>query len=132
MFHKIGRWLDKSISDIGSNFKDTQTKFDKLGKDADAFAKSTADGARNAAEEVAKFSTARAVSGHERCTVAPNGAPDCVAAANAICKAKGFAEGKSLDMTTAEKCPARVLLSGRTGTPGECPNETFVSRALCQ
>jgi hypothetical protein len=35
-------------------------------------------------------------------------------------------------MTTAEVCPPKVLLSGRTGAVGECRDETFVSRALCQ
>ncbi len=143
VFHRIGRWLDKSISDIGSQFKDaqgkidkfnhdTQTKIDKFGQDAEAMAKSTADGAKSAADAVSRIPSARAVDGRERCVLAPNGAPDCIAAANAICKAKGFSEGKSLDMTTAEKCPPKVLLSGRQGTPGECTTETFVSRALCQ
>jgi hypothetical protein len=72
------------------------------------------------------------MSGHAKCNNAPNGAPDCLAAANALCKAKGFDSGKSLDMTTAEVCPAKVLMSGRSGAPGECKDETFVSRALCQ
>jgi hypothetical protein len=34
-------------------------------------------------------------------------------------------------MTTAEVCPAKVYMSGRSsGT--ECTTDTFVSRALCQ
>jgi hypothetical protein len=49
----------------------------------------------------------------------------------AVCKAKGFESGKSLDMTTAEVCPPKVLLSGRN-SGAECRDETFVSRALCQ
>jgi hypothetical protein len=48
-----------------------------------------------------------------------------------MCKAKGFASGKSADMTTAEVCPPQVYLSGRNSGPG-CHTETFVSRALCQ
>jgi hypothetical protein len=48
-----------------------------------------------------------------------------------MCKAKGFDSGKSIDMTTAEVCPPKVLLSGRSSGPG-CRNETFVSRVLCQ
>ena len=47
------------------------------------------------------------------------------------CKAKGFQAGKSADMTTAEVCPPKVLLSGRNSGP-ECHDETFVSRIICQ
>ena len=68
---------------------------------------------------VVRIPTARAISGHEKCQLAPNGAPDCVAAANTMCKAKGFGSGKSLDMTTAEVCPAKVYMSGRSTGP-EC------------
>jgi len=71
------------------------------------------------------------VRGHEKCKVAPNGAPDCVAAANTMCKAKGFEGGTSLDMTTADVCPAQVYLSGRSAGEG-CHTETFVSRVLCK
>ena len=80
---------------------------------------------------MARIPVARVVSGHEKCPNAPNGAPDCVAAATALCKAKGFESGKSADMTTADVCPAQVYLSGRSSGPG-CKTETFVSRALCQ
>jgi hypothetical protein len=54
-----------------------------------------------------------------------------VVAANAICKTKGFESGKSVDMTTAEVCPAQVYMAGRSTGP-DCHTETFVSRALCQ
>jgi hypothetical protein len=54
-----------------------------------------------------------------------------VAAAEAVCKTKGFGSGKSVDMTTAEVCPPKVWMSGRTSGEG-CHTETFVSRALCQ
>ncbi len=73
----------------------------------------------------------RVVEGHEKCKDAPNGAPDCVSAALAMCKAKGFGDGKSADMTTAEVCAPQVYLAGRSSGPG-CKTETFVSRALCQ
>jgi len=94
-------------------------------------ARTTVEGARDAADAVARIPVARAVSGHEKCQPAPNGAPDCVAAATTMCKAKGFGSGKSVDMTTAQVCPAKVYLSGRSTGP-ECTTETFVSRALCQ
>jgi hypothetical protein len=71
------------------------------------------------------------LTGHEKCASAPNGAPDCVIAANAICKTNGFESGKSVDTTTTEVCPPQVYLSGHSSGP-ECRKETFVSRALCQ
>ena len=80
---------------------------------------------------MARLPKTRVISGHAKCKIAPNGAPDCIAAANAMCKGKGFASGKSVDMTTAEVCPAEVYLAGRNSGPG-CHTETFVSRALCQ
>jgi hypothetical protein len=94
-------------------------------------AKSTVEGAEDAAGAVARIPNVRTVSGHEKCQVAPNGAPDCIAAANAICKTKGFDSGRSLDMTTAEICPPKVWMAGRSTGP-ECRTETFVSRAVCQ
>ena len=37
----------------------------------------------------------------ERCPIAPNGAPDCKAAAEIMCRTKGFATGNSVDYQTA-------------------------------
>jgi hypothetical protein len=74
----------------------------------------------------------RIVDGRGRCEVAPNGAPDCAAAAKSVCAAKGFQAGQSVATQTEEKCPARVLLSGRSPAAGECKTETFVTRAVCQ
>jgi hypothetical protein len=71
------------------------------------------------------------MSGRERCAVAPNGAPDCLVAAEALCRKHGFASGKSIDFTSAEECPARVLLGDRS-VEGECRTVTFISRAMCQ
>jgi hypothetical protein len=72
------------------------------------------------------------VSGRVMCPVAVNGAPDCKLASNQLCLAKGYKEGNSLDIESAEKCPAKVYLSGRQGVPGECRTENFVTRAVCQ
>ena len=85
-----------------------------LGREAGIAAKTTADDAKDAADAAGTASNCPAtnvVAGHEVCRIAPNGAPDCVAAADAICKGKGFKSGKSVDMTTAENCP-------RQGLPG--------------
>ncbi len=119
-FGGIARW-----------FKGAGKQVQIFGYEAGIAAKTTVDGAKGAAEAVARIPKARLVKGHEVCLNAPNGAPDCVAAAINICKGQGFETGKSLDMTTAEICPAKVYRSGRNTGP-ECRLETFVSGALCQ
>lgn len=126
----VGKWLDDSFSTIGSTFKGAGGQVQNFGREAGVAAQSAGTAAKDAADAMWKLPTARMVSGHEKCVLAPNGAPDCVAAANAVCKSKGFTSGKSMDMTTADKCPPRVWL-GQAG-PEACTTETFVSRALCQ
>lgn len=130
-FGSIGQWFERQADNIGSTFKGARGTVENFGREAGVAAKSTVSGAKDAADAVVRIPNARMVSGHETCKVAPNGAPDCVAAAAALCKAKGFESGKSMDMTTAQVCPPKVLLSGRTGG-AECHDETFVSRAFCQ
>jgi len=127
----VGRWFSQQSANVNATFKDARQKVEGFSQDAGAAAKSTVDGAKDAAGAVARIPNVRTVSGHEKCQIAPNGAPDCVAAANAICKTKGFDSGRSLDMTTAEICPPKVWMAGRSNSP-ECRIETFVSRAVCQ
>jgi hypothetical protein len=130
-FATISRWFKERTSTVNSSFEDARKKVQGFSSAAGDAAKSTVQGAKDAAGAVARIPTARAISGHEQCQVAANGAPDCVAAANALCKTKGFDYGSSLDMTTAEVCPPKVYMSGRS-TGNECKMETFVSRAFCQ
>jgi hypothetical protein len=130
-FESVGRWLERQSDNLGSSFKDAGKGVENFGREAGVAAKSTVEGAKDAAGAVVRIPAARVVTGHEKCRTAPNGAPDCVAAATAMCKARGFESGKSADMTTAEVCPAQVYLSGRS-SGAECRTETFVSRALCQ
>jgi hypothetical protein len=127
----IVRWFDQQTKSFTSNIKDARSGVENFSHEAGVAAKTTVEGAKDAADAVARIPTARMVTGHEKCALAPNGAPDCLAAANTMCKSKGFASGKSADMTTAEVCPAQVYLSGRSSGP-ECRTETFVSRAFCQ
>ncbi len=124
LFGNIGRWFDETFRDAGKGVQN-------FGHEAGIAAKTTVNTAKDAADAVVRIPSARVVTGHEKCKNAPNGAPDCLGAALAICKSKGFESGKSLDMTTAEVCPAKVLLSGRS-SGGDCHDETFVSSALCQ
>jgi hypothetical protein len=124
VFESIGRWFAEQSDKLNSSFKG-------FGQEAGMAAKATVDNAKDAADAVSRIPSARMMAGHVKCKNAPNGAPDCLAAATALCKEKGFGSGKSMDMTTAEVCPPQVYLSGRSSGPG-CRTETFVSRALCQ
>jgi uncharacterized membrane protein len=123
-FGQVGDWFDRQFNNIKTDLKSAKDNFDR---DTDRATKT----AKDAADAVAKLPEQRTVRGRERCPVAPNGAPDCEAAASAMCKAKGYGSGKSIDATTAETCPPQVLLSGRSPAPGECKSETFISRAMC-
>jgi hypothetical protein len=120
-FGGIANWFDATFKNAGKGVAN-------FGHEAGVAAKTTVDATKDAAGAVARLPGTRVVTGHAKCRNAPNGAPDCLSAAMEVCKTKGFEGGKSLDMTTAEVCPAKALLSGRS----ECRDETFVSRALCQ
>jgi hypothetical protein len=124
-FASVGQWFDRQVTGA----KDA---FNNLGREAGIAAKTTADTAKDAADTLTnKLPATTLIAGHEICHIAPNGAPDCDTAATAICKGKGFKSGKSVDMTTAETCPAKVYMAGRSSGP-ECKTETFVSSAICQ
>ena len=142
LFESFGRWLDEGAANFRAHLSGAKQRADSLSDQAAAdrknFDKNAAEAGKAAAEitkgavdAVAKIPVARAMSGHERCTVAPNGAPDCLAAAETLCRKHGFASGKSIDFTSAEECPARTLLAGRRSGP-ECTAVTFISRAMCQ
>ena len=115
----IGRLIDQSISSLGEGIKSTG---ETLGSVTGAVGET--------AGTVVRVPT-NIVTGRERCPLAANGAPDCVAASVALCKQKGYTSGTSTDITSAQACPATVLLQGRSGGP-ECRNESFVSKAVCQ
>jgi hypothetical protein len=72
------------------------------------------------------------VTGRERCVPAANGAPDCLAATEALCKAKGFNAGNSLDIQSAQRCKPHVWLSRDPAGPNDCTTESFVTRAVCR
>ena len=135
-FERAGRWWDDSVDWMTSGFRGARDRVKNLGQEAGTAARTSADTAKTVAKDTADavktIPNTRIVSGHEVCPVAPNGAPDCIAAVLALCRSKGFKTGSSLSSTTAEKCPPQVLLAGRTGAPGECKSETFISRAICK
>ena len=120
---------NESLGTIGSQTTDAAKD---AAKGAVGAAKDAVDTARDAAGSIIGLPSTHVVTGHEPCAIAANGAPDCRAAADAACRGKGFASGRSLDTQSTQKCPARVWLSLRPPAEGECPVETFVTRAVCQ
>src|SRR5689334_7245439 len=124
----IGRFIDKSISDVGAGIRGAG---DAVGG-ASSAAGEIAKGVGDAAGTVARLPLSNTVTGWQSCPPAANGAPDCEVASVALCRTKGFTSGKSVDITSAQKCPAVVWLEKRQPAPGECKDEAFVSKALCQ
>jgi hypothetical protein len=141
--HELGSWWDGSIAYFNAKMKDARGKFEDFGKTSNEAAKGAAtatqeamknavDVSKDAASAVLRLPNTRVVEMRERCDKAANGAPDCYAAAVTGCRAKGFTGGKSLDVSSAETCPAATLLSRQKPGEGECPVETVVTRAVCQ
>ena len=125
LIETFGRWLNEGTTKFKSDMQSAQETFDKLGSQ-------TFDAAKDATGAVIGLSNARVVSARERCAPAQNGSPDCQAAAETLCRGKGFQGGKSLDTQSELKCPAKILLERGTPSEGECPTEIFVTRAMCQ
>ena len=103
----IGRWFERSSEDLNTRAKTARDNAQGALDDMGEKAKAAAAAAKEAAEKLAKLPGSRVIDGRERCELAPNGFADCRAAAETICRAKGFTSGKSLDTQQAEKCPAR-------------------------
>ncbi len=117
----VGRWFGDSKAAIDSQVKSTQELLGTFGNQA-----------RDAAGGVAAIPGTRIITGRQRCPQAPNGAPDCQQGVDALCRTKGFQAGRTLDVTSAQRCPARVYLEARAPKEGECKLETYVTRAVCQ
>ena len=124
----IGRFIDQSISNVGAGIRGAGDAVGGASTTAGEIAKGVGDAAGN----VARLPLSSTVSGWQACPPAANGAPDCEAASVALCRTKGFKSGKSVDITSAQKCPAVVWLEKRQPKEGECKDESFVSKALCQ
>ena len=130
VFSDIGRWFDRSVTSIGDQFKSAGKGINQFNHEAGVAAKTTAGAAVDAADSVARISKTRMVSGRQNCLVSDNGAPDCAAASDKLCKAKGMKSGTSLDVTSARECPTRAILQKEARA--ECKDVTFVTRAVCQ
>ena len=127
----FGHWIENSVTNWNSGVKGAaDVAKDAAGTATDA-AKGAADVATDTAGAVARIPATRVIAQRATCPVAPNGAPDCRAAAETICKAHGFASGNSIDFQTAEKCPP-IALNRPDGEPPRCVIESYVTRALCR
>jgi hypothetical protein len=111
LFDKLGDWLRDSADGVSTGQKDIN--------------KGTLDTLTNI--PVAGFTTGRAL-----CPLSANGAPDCYAATEKLCKDKGYTTGRSLNTESSETCNPRVFLPGYQRKAGDCRLETFVTRAACQ
>ncbi len=139
MLEAFGRWVDDSVTGMSKSaerfWRGAATQSGAASKASTEattnIAKGALDAAKGTADALGKLGTSRVVTGRERCTLAAIGAPDCRVAAEAMCKAKGFGAGNSVDYETSETCPPQVLLSGRK-EPGDCKVEHVVTKAMCQ
>jgi hypothetical protein len=121
LIHEMGKMFEKSLS-ILPTLKSPSETIDDLN--------ARAKGAGDTLSRLAK--PASMATGRMKCPVSANGAPDCKAGADKLCQSKGFKEGKSLTVDSAESCSAKVLIPGRTRKPDDCRTENYVTRALCE
>jgi len=132
----FGRWIGDSVNNWNNTVKDAtgaaQDAADTAGNVARGAANVAGTVTRDTAGAVARIPGTRVISERATCPVAPNGAPDCRAAAETICRAHGFASGSSIDFQTAEKCPPIALNRPNGEPPPACVMESYVTRALCQ
>lgn len=128
-FDKLNRWWDKSASDFKQSIEEQNAKWRELNARNEKAAKDAAAASREAAAAFKNLSNTRMVEGRQVCEPAANGSPDCQTAAETLCRSKGFATGKSADITTSRKCSIRGMLH-RDGS--ECKVETVMTKAACQ
>jgi len=140
--HQLWEWWDTSVSGLSAGVQGARSGVENLnqrstdavknaaGATQDAM-RSTAEATKGAASTLLQLPNTRMIEVRERCPLAPNGAPDCQTASANVCRGKGFAGGRPLDVVSTEKCPPAALLAQK---PGEvvCPVETVVSRVMCQ
>ena len=117
LFNVLGGFIKDSTDSVTSGLKGTQQRIDDINK--------------GALDTLTRLPSAGMVTGRIACQMASNGAPDCYAAAETLCKGKGFSNGKSLLTESAETCKPRVLIPGYKRKDGDCRIDTIVTRASC-
>ena len=107
----FGNWMQQGVTSMSTGIdamfgaaKGAADAASTVAKGAAGVAKGAADAAVDTAAGVTKLPVPGVASGREQCILAGNGAPDCRAAAEALCRARGFTTGASVDFVTSEKC----------------------------
>lgn len=129
--YAFGRWWDSARGRIDDLKKQSNGAGNGAAEATQDVLKHAAEATKDAATAIVRLPGARFIEVHERCATAPNGAPDCRAAAANVCRSKGFADGHPVNVQSSENCPPAVWMSGREPAPGECPQETVVLMAAC-
>jgi hypothetical protein len=124
LIEEVGKLLKDSASGLSATIPTLPTP----GQAFDGLNSSAKDASDNLKRIAPPLSGQTMASGRIQCPAAANGAPDCKIAADQLCKSKGYADGRSLDIETSQKCSAKAYFSGR----GACQTENFVTRAVCQ
>ena len=121
--------VDESNAKWRQGVEENNAKWRELNAANEKAAKEAAAASREAAEALRNLSNIRIVEGRQVCETAANGSPDCQTAAEVFCKSKGFATGKSADITTTRKCSMRSIIQR---DERECKVETVMIKAACQ
>jgi hypothetical protein len=128
----LGNWMQQGMTSMSTGIDAMFGAAKGAADAASTVAKGAAGAAVDTAAGVTKLPVPGVASGHEQCLLAANGAPDCRVAAEALCRARGFATGTSVDFVTSEKCQPPYRSSSRNTPEGVCTLEHFVTRALCK
>jgi hypothetical protein len=118
LLDKLGDWLRDSADGMSTGLKDTQQRIQDINK--------------GTLDTLTNIPVAGLASGRALCPRSANGAPDCYAATEKLCKDKGYNTGRSLDTESAETCNPRIYMPGYQRKAGDCRIDTFVTRAACQ
>jgi hypothetical protein len=129
-FGAIGQWVDDSISGMASGVRSAGEAVGNMGSRTTDAAKDAAGTAKDVAKEAAATVTripgTSVATGRERCPLTAGGGADCQTATVTLCRAKGYASGRSLDIQSGYGCPRDP--SGKR----HCGTESYVTRAMCQ
>ena len=117
LIDKLGDLLRDSADGVSSTLKDTGQRLQDINK--------------GTVDTLTSIPVTGFASGRALCPRSANGAPDCYAATEKLCKDNGYSAGRSLGTETAETCNPRISLPGYKRKDGDCKIETFVTRAAC-
>jgi hypothetical protein len=129
--YAFGRWWDSARGKLGDFAKPPNEAAKGAAEATQDAMKNAAKATQDAVNALIRLPGARFIETHERCALAPNGAPDCRTAAAKACRVKGFSGGHPINVQSSENCPPAVWMSGRGPAAGECPEETVVLMAAC-